>query len=57
MTELNESEIRKMPFFVTWHTMFLSIYNIVSIRSIIKRQTSLEHQADFLEISWTILIQ
>jgi hypothetical protein len=26
MTELNESEIRKMPFFVTWHTMFLSIY-------------------------------
>jgi hypothetical protein len=24
MTELNESEIRKMPFFVTWHTMFLS---------------------------------
>jgi hypothetical protein len=27
MTELNESEIRKMPFFVTWHTMFLSIYS------------------------------
>jgi hypothetical protein len=26
MTELNESEIRKMPFFVTWHTMFLSIF-------------------------------
>jgi hypothetical protein len=25
MTKLNESEIRKMPFFVTWHTMFLSI--------------------------------
>jgi hypothetical protein len=28
MTELNESEIRKMPFFVTWHTMFLSILHI-----------------------------
>jgi hypothetical protein len=28
VTELNESEIRKMPFFVTWHTMFLSIYDI-----------------------------
>jgi hypothetical protein len=26
MTELNESEIRKMPFFVTWHTMFLSLH-------------------------------
>jgi hypothetical protein len=44
MTELNESEIRKMPFFVTWHTMFQEMAKSFPFDEVHKKDRSFLHR-------------